>query len=197
MPKDSLPVSIEYRNALRLQFNTKLIRQPLTPRPPFTSRPNSARPTQKQFPSIPPPAQGRRKTEMNRRNQFHKSKDSKTWSETLRHEPKTGKNGPGYWTDPADFAEWEFQVTKPGRYRVSVFHGCGGGDHGGDVEIKLGDQALKFTTLDAGGFQNWKEVPVAEIEIKAAGKHRLMIDPVNKVKSAVLDVQKIVLTPAN
>jgi hypothetical protein len=31
MPKDSLPVSIEYRNALRLQFNTKLIRHPLTP----------------------------------------------------------------------------------------------------------------------------------------------------------------------
>ena len=54
MPKDSLPVSIEYRNALRLQFNTKLIRQPLTPRPPFTSRANSARPTQKHFPSIPP-----------------------------------------------------------------------------------------------------------------------------------------------
>lgn len=131
---------------------------------------------------------------MKHRNQFHKSKDSETWSETMRHEPKTGKNGLGYWTDPADFAEWEFQVTKHGRCKVSVFHGCGGGNHGSVVEIKFGDQ---FTTLEAGGFEDWKEVPVGEIEIKAAGTHRLMIDPVNKVKSAVLDVQKIVLTPAN
>lgn len=125
------------------------------------------------------------------------AKDATTWSETLRYEPKTEKNCLGYWTDPADFAEWEFQVTKPGRYKVSVFHGCGGGNHGSDVEIKLGNQALKFTTLDTGGFQNWKEVPVGEIEIKAAGTHRLMIDPLNKVKSAVLDVQKIVLIPAS
>ena len=80
---------------------------------------------------------------------------------------------------------------------LQTMFGCGGGNHGSDIEIKLGDQALKFTTLDTGGFQNWKEVPAGEIEIKAAGTQRLMIDPVNKVKSAVLDVQKIMLTPVS
>jgi hypothetical protein len=33
------------------------------------------------------------------------------------------------------------------------------------------------------------------VEIAAAGKTRLTVDPVTKVKSAVLDVQKVVLTP--
>ncbi|MDZ4287584.1 MAG: hypothetical protein U0984_06480 [Prosthecobacter sp.] len=123
------------------------------------------------------------------------AKDATTWSDSMRYEPKPEKNCLGYWTEPDDFAEWEFQVTKPGRYKVAVVHGCGGGNQGSEVEVKQNGQALKFTTQDTGGFQNWREVQVGEIEIKAAGRQRLVVDPVNKVKSAVLDVQKVVLTP--
>ncbi len=125
------------------------------------------------------------------------AKDATTWSEHMRYEPKAEKNCLGYWTDPDDIAEWEFEVTKPGRYKVTVFHGCGDGNHGSQVAIRHGEQELKFTTQDTGGFQQWKEVPVGEIEIKAPGVQRLIIDPENKVKSAVLDVQKVVLTPVS
>jgi hypothetical protein len=125
------------------------------------------------------------------------AKDATTWSENMRYEPKSEKNCLGFWTSEDDMAEWEFIVNKPGRYKVTVSHGCGGGNHGSQVELKLSDQTLKFTTQDTGGFQNWKEVSLGEIEIKGAGKQRLMIDPVNKVKSAVLDVQKVILTPVS
>ena len=123
------------------------------------------------------------------------AKDATTWSENMRYEAKPEKNCLGYWTEPDDFAEWEFQVNKPGRYRVAVVHGCGGGNDGSEVEVKQADQALKFKTEDTGGFQKWKEVKVGEIEIKSSGRQRLIIDPVNKKKAAVLDVQKVVLTP--
>jgi hypothetical protein len=123
------------------------------------------------------------------------AKNATTWSESMRYEPKPEKDCLGYWTEPDDFAEWEFEVKKPGRYKVAVVQGCGDGNQGSEVEVKQGDQALKFTTQDTGGFQKWQEVQVGEIEIKSAGRQRLAIDPVNKVKSAVLDVQKVVLTP--
>lgn len=123
------------------------------------------------------------------------AKDAITWSENMRFEPKPEKNCLGFWTSADDMAEWEFQVNKPGRYKVTLSHGCGNGNQGSEVELKHADQTLKFTTQDTGGFQNWKEVPLGEIEIKASGKQRLVIDPVNNVKSAVLDVQKVVLTP--
>lgn len=125
------------------------------------------------------------------------AKDATTWSENMRYEAKAEKNCLGYWTEPDDFAEWEFQVTKPGRYKVAVVHGCGGGNDGSEVEVKQADQALKFTTQDTGGFQKWKELQVGEIEIKKPGLQRLVIDPLNKKKSAVLDVQKVVLTPVS
>jgi hypothetical protein len=123
------------------------------------------------------------------------AKDATTWAENLRYEPKPEKNCLGFWTDPEDFAEWEFEVSKPGRYRVIVHHGCGGGNHGSEVEVRLEGQSLKFTTQDTGGFQNWQPVEVGVIELPRKGRARLSIDPLNKVKSAVLDVQKIELLP--
>ncbi len=123
------------------------------------------------------------------------AKDATTWSENLRYEPKPEKNCLGFWTDPEDFAEWEFEVAKPGRYRVVVHHGCGGGNHGSEVELRLGEQTLKFTTQDTGGFQKWQPVEVGVLELPQPGKTRLVVDPLNKVKSAVLDVQKIELLP--
>ena len=124
------------------------------------------------------------------------AKDATTWSEAMRYEPKPEKNCLGFWTSADDFAEWEFEVAKSGRYQVTVTHGCGGGNHGSEVEVKLAGKSLKFKTQDTGGFQKWSDVAIGEIEISKAGLQRLVIDPVNKVKAAILDVQKITLTPA-
>ena len=123
------------------------------------------------------------------------AKDATTWSEVMRYEPKPEKNCLGYWTDPDDFAEWEFEASRPGSYKVIVHHGCGGGNHGSQVEVKLGSQSLKFTAQDTGGFQSWQPVEVGTIELPAKGRHRLVIDPVDKVSKAVLDVHKIELIP--
>lgn len=124
------------------------------------------------------------------------AKDAITWSEHMRYEPKPEKNCLGFWTEPDDFAEWEFEVKKPGRYKVTVSYGCGGGNHGSEVELKHASQSLKWVTQDTGGFQKWNEAVVGELEVTAVGTQRLVVDPVNKLKSAVLDVQKVVLTPA-
>mgnify|MGYP000853988065 CR=1 FL=1 len=123
------------------------------------------------------------------------AKDATTWSEEMRFEPKPEKNCLGFWKSEDDMAEWEFEVTKPGRYSVTVSHGCGGGNHGSEVEIKVGEQVSRFTVQDTGGFQKWKEVAAGEFEFKETGTYRLLIDPVNKVKGAVFDVQKVVLKP--
>lgn len=124
------------------------------------------------------------------------AKAATTWSENMRYEPKPEKNCLGFWTSEDDLAEWTFDVSRPGRYKVTVVHGCGSGNEGSEVAVKLGDQELKFTTQDTGGFQNWKELAIGEIEIAKTGQTRLVIDPVTRAKSAVLDVQKVVLTPA-
>jgi len=120
-----------------------------------------------------------------------------TWSETMRYEPKEEKNCLGFWTDPEDFAEWEFLLTQPGRYKVTVVQGCGAEQGGSLVEVRLGSQKLEFTVEDTGGFQNWKEVEAGVLTIREPGLHRLVIDPVDKKGKAVMDIQKVVLTPVS
>jgi hypothetical protein len=124
------------------------------------------------------------------------AKDATTWSENMRYEPKPEKNCLGFWTSEDDFAEWEFEVSKPGKYKALVSYGCGGGNEGSEVQVKVSGQAASFKVEDTGGFQKWKEVEVGVIEIKEAGKHRLVVDPATKAKTAVLDVQKVKLVPA-
>lgn len=125
------------------------------------------------------------------------AKNATTWSETMRYESKPEKNCLGFWTDPEDFAEWEFQMKKPGRYQVVVSQGCGTGNGGSEVAVRIAGQELKFTVKDTGGFQKWEDVVVGEIEIKQPGIERLVVDPVNKAKAAVLDVQKVTLKPVS
>lgn len=125
------------------------------------------------------------------------AKTATTWSENMRYEPKPEKNCLGFWTSADDFAEWKFDVAKPGRYKVAVVHGCGGGNEGSEVAVKCGGQELKFTVKNTGGFQKWSEVALGEIEIKDKGTQYLLVDPITKARSAVLDVSKVILTPAS
>jgi hypothetical protein len=125
------------------------------------------------------------------------AKSATTWSQNMRYEPKPEKNCLGYWTDPADFAEWEFITPKPGRYKVTVTQGCGPQNGGSQVEVRVGDQKTTFQVVETTGFQDWKDVDAGVIEIKASGLQRLVIQPQEKKGKAVMDVQKIVLTPAS
>lgn len=124
------------------------------------------------------------------------ARDAVTWSETMRYEPKPEKNCLGFWTEKDDFAEWEFEVTKPGAYQIVVHQGCGAGG-GSEVAVKLAGQELEFTVEDTGGFQNWKPVTVGKIEINSEGTYRLVLQPKTKEGKAIMDIQKVVLLPVS
>ncbi len=124
------------------------------------------------------------------------AKDAITWSEHMRYEPKPEKNCLGYWTEKEDFAEWEFTVEKSGKYQVTVHQGCGAGG-GSEVAVLLSDQELKFKVEDTGGFQKWKPVVVGELKIEKPGTYRLAVKPQTKSGKAIMDVQKVVLSPVS
>jgi hypothetical protein len=125
------------------------------------------------------------------------AKSATTWSQTMRYEPKPEKNCLGFWTDPADFAEWEFVSSKPGRYRVTVTQGCGPQNGGSQVEVRLNSQKSTFTVIETNGFQDWKDVDAGILEIVEPGLQRLVIQPLDKKGKAVMDVQKVTLSPAS
>ena len=114
----------------------------------------------------------------------------------LRYEPLPHKNTLGFWTQPADWAGWEFTVTKPGRFIVEPLQGCGVGQGGSEVEFSVAGQALKMTVEDTGHFQNFKPRQIGEVNLDKSGHYTLTVKPKTKAKAAVMDLRQVRLVPA-
>ncbi|MFN9437510.1 MAG: sulfatase, partial [Planctomycetota bacterium] len=117
----------------------------------------------------------------------------------LRYEPETYKNVLGYWTEVADWAEWEFDCGIDGPAELEVHCGCGSGNGGSEVEIAVtfADgtiQRVPWTVRETGHFQN---IVIEDLGIVNAkrGRARLEVRPRTKKAAAVVDIRQVVLRP--
>jgi arylsulfatase A-like enzyme len=115
----------------------------------------------------------------------------------LRYEPMPHKNTLGFWTRREDWASWDFQVTKPGSFKVEMLQGCGKGSGGSEVEFSVAGQTLKVVVEDTGHFQNFKARPVGTVKLEASGRYTLSVKPRTKPGVAVMDLRSITLKPAD
>jgi arylsulfatase A len=122
------------------------------------------------------------------------AKDARVHAETMRYEPQPNKNVLGFWVKPSDWADWEFEVEKAGRYEVEVQQGAGAGSGGAEVAVEVGGQTLKFVVQDTGHFQNMIQRVIGEVEL-TAGKQVLAVKPQTKPGVAVMDLRRVVLRP--
>lgn len=126
------------------------------------------------------------------------ARDARVHGETLRYEPQPNKNVLGFWTKPADWADWEFEVTTPGRYEVEIQQGCGATSGGAEVAVEIsgesGTTTLSFTVQETGHFQQMILKMIGEVEL-AAGRHTLAVKPRTKPGVAVMDLRRVVLRP--
>jgi hypothetical protein len=112
----------------------------------------------------------------------------------LRFEPLPHKNTLGFWTNPDDYATFEFTITQPGKFDLVALQGCGKGSGGSTVEFKVGDSQATFTVKDTGGFQMFEPVPVGQITIPKAGRQTLTVKALKKPGVAVMDLREVRLT---
>jgi len=124
------------------------------------------------------------------------AKSATTYAENMRYEPDAKKECLGFWTSEKDWAEWKFDVVTPGQFELKIVQGCGSGSGGSDVKVMVNDQTFQFKVMETGGFQNWKEISLGKISFATAGEHKVAIVPVNKAGGAIMDVQRIIFTPA-
>ncbi len=111
----------------------------------------------------------------------------------LRFEPLPHKDTLGFWVRAEDWASWEFTVSKPGRFEVEVWQGCGNGSGGSLVEFSCNEQTLSMEVEETGGFQNFRARTIGELRLAKPGRYELQVRPRSKPGVAVMDVRRIVL----
>lgn len=113
----------------------------------------------------------------------------------LRYEPLPHKDTLGYWVRPDDWASFEFEVKKPGKFDLEMLVGCGNGSGGSEVEVAIGEQKLTFTVQETGGFQNFVPRMIGEVHLENAGRYSLTVKALKKPGVAVMDLRQVRLLP--
>jgi alpha-L-fucosidase len=125
------------------------------------------------------------------------AKDAIVHGQTVRYEPDPKKNTVGYWTNAADWVEWQFDVPAAGAYAVEILQGCGKGSGGSTVEFTASEQTLPVTVQDTGGFQNFVPREIGRFEFAKPGRYTLKVKPTKKPGLAVMDLRQVKLTPVS
>jgi hypothetical protein len=118
-----------------------------------------------------------------------------THGKTIRYEPQPHKNTIGYWTRADDWVSWDFEVTKPGRFDVTLTQACGKGSGGSEVAFAIGEQAIKDIVPDTGSFTNWTNRTIGTFNLSTAGTYSITVKPLRKPGLAVMDLRAIRLSP--
>ncbi len=114
----------------------------------------------------------------------------------LRFEPLPHKNTLGFWVNPTDWASWDFEVVKPGKFTMEITYGCGNGSGGSEVEFAVGPQKLLFKVEQTGGFQAFVKRELGEMTFDKPGRYTLTVKPKSKPGPAVMDLPQVVLRAA-
>ena len=113
-----------------------------------------------------------------------------------RYESGGGKDNIGYWSNPADWVSWKFDVKKPGRFSVSITYACARGTGGSEYAVGVGGQKIMGTIRETGSWTTFVSEKIGELAITKAGAYTLSVKPTKKPGSAVMNLQAITLEPA-
>ncbi len=104
-----------------------------------------------------------------------RAQDAITHGGQIQYESGGGKDNLGYWIDPSDWAEWEFDVKSAGRFAVSAEIAAEGS---GSFEVKCGDSVVTGIAPKTGNYVKFETVDLGVIIISAVGRRSLSVRPV-------------------
>jgi alpha-L-fucosidase len=112
--------------------------------------------------------------------------------EQIKYESGSQRDNIGFWLDPKEWADWEFTVTKPGKFDVTAEIA---GPERSALEVSVADQKAKAATPATGDYGRFRRMKLGTLEIPATGKSTLAVHGVEEGWRPV-NVKSIRLTPA-
>ena len=101
--------------------------------------------------------------------------DATTHGHNVRYESGKDRDNLGFWTEASDWVEWNFQVSRPGKFRVSADIAALGSS---SFTVNSMGQELSATTASTGDYGTFKTLELGTVELSTAGKVSLAIRPV-------------------
>jgi alpha-L-fucosidase len=119
------------------------------------------------------------------------AKEARLHGDTLRYEFGGGDDNIGYWTDPSDWADWEFKLKKGGKFAVTAVSAALGN---GSLEVSVAGQTLRVEAPATGSYTKFVEVKLGTFDLSTPGRMVLAVHPV-KDGWQPINLQAIRLAP--
>ena len=87
-----------------------------------------------------------------------------------QYEQGGGKDQIGFWGNPQDYVSWNFKVTKPGEFAVSVTYSCDAGRQGSQFTVEVGGQKLTGTSQATGSWATYRTDQLGHMEVRQGGR---------------------------
>jgi alpha-L-fucosidase len=94
---------------------------------------------------------------------------------TLKYEVGNGDDNIGYWTDPSDWADWEFKLNKTGKFTVTAEIAALAS---ASFEISVAGQTLRAEFPNTASYIKFVPIKLGTIDLATPGRVVLAVHPV-------------------
>ena len=98
-----------------------------------------------------------------------------THGEQIRYEVGPDRDNLGYWSNASDWAQWELDVPRPGRFKVMAeiaAVACG------RFQVLIGNQGVEGNTPNTGDYGRFQTVELGTLELTSPGKTSVAVRPI-------------------
>ena len=118
--------------------------------------------------------------------------DANIHGERARIEQRGGANI-GYWTNPNDWASWDYTVERSGEFQVEITYSCPAETAGTSFSVTSAGRILTGIVGSTASWRDYTTARLGSITIAAAGSYTLEIRPTSQPQNAVMNLRSIVL----
>ena len=119
--------------------------------------------------------------------------EARLHGEQIKYESGSKRDNLGFWFDPAEWAGWDFAVTRPGRFKVSAEIAA---PESASLEADVQGQKVRAAVPITGDYENFKWTEIGLLEIPALGRTTLSLHGVQAGWHPV-NVKAVRLEPAS
>ena len=109
----------------------------------------------------------------------------------MHYEPGAVLDDLGWWSNPADWAEWSVQTAKPGKFHVTALVAAMGT---GIFTVAVGNQSVTGTVPNTGSYFTYQSVDLGMLAITQTGRVSVSLRPVADGWHA-MNLKSLTLTP--
>ena len=115
---------------------------------------------------------------------------------TVKRFNRKGKFHISKWTTPEDTIVWHVDVTKPGKFDVTITYAADAEWTGQPYVVQVGKTELEAEVQPTGKSYEYKTFSLGTIQIKQPGRHQLLIRPAKKLNNDLMYFRALELKPA-